>query len=173
MENLTLFDTRQGYTTEFFINVRELLRTCDNKSNLGWKGIDMVKHLSSNSSICELLCQLQFVPVLSHYLQGQLESDKAVLLLSLLETLTDGIIVDRSGYWLSNILKYLTSAILEKSDYTLPHLLAVLSNLCFENYVVVNELQRANRSEDLHQYLVQLQADKPLLQLYASQVIFQ
>jgi hypothetical protein len=32
-------------------------------------------------------------------------------------------------------------------------------------------LQRTNRSEDLHQYLVQLQADNLLLQLYASQVI--
>ena len=138
---------------------------------MGWKGIDLVKHLSSNSSICELLCQLQFVPVLSQYLQRQLESDKAVLLLSLLETLTDGIIVDRSGYWLSNTLKYLTNAILEKSDYTLPHLLAVLSNLCFENYVVVNELQRANHSEELLQYLVQLQANNPLIQLHASQVI--
>ena len=173
MENLSLFDTSQGNITEFFINVRELLRTCDNKSNLGWKGIYLVKHLSSKSSICELLCQLQFVPVLSQYLQVQLESEKAVLLLSVLEMLTDGIIIERSGYWLSNTLKYLANAILEKSDYTLPHLLAILSNLCFENYVVVNELQMANRSEELLQFLVQIQTNNDLVLIYSSQVNFQ
>lgn len=171
MENLSVFDTSQLDIIEFFINLRELLRTCDNKSFLGWKAVELVKHLSSDSSIFQLLCELEFVPILSQYLHGQLEADKAVLLLSAIETLSEGIIVERTGYWLGNILKYLTNSILEKCDYTLPHLLAVLSNLCFENYVVINELQRENRSELLLQYLIQLQANNPLVQLHASQVI--
>ncbi|KAI9563094.1 hypothetical protein GHT06_010551 [Daphnia sinensis] len=172
MENLSVFDTSQLDIIEFFINLRELLRTCDNKSCLGWKAVELVKHLSSDSSIFQLLCELEFVPILSQYLHGQLEADKAVLLLSAIETLSDGIIVERTGYWLGNILKYLTNSILEKCDYTLPHLLAVLSNLCFENYVVITELQRENRSELLLQYLIQLQANNPLVQLHASQVVF-
>ncbi|XP_057368032.1 LOW QUALITY PROTEIN: uncharacterized protein LOC130689033 [Daphnia carinata] len=172
MENLSVFDTSQLDIIEFFINLRELLRTCDNKSCLGWKAVELVKHLSSDSSIFQLLCELEFVPILSQYLHGQLEADKAVLLLSAIETLSEGIIVERTGYWLGNILKYLTNSILEKCDYTLPHLLAVLSNLCFENYVVITELQRENRSELLLQYLIQLQANNPLVQLHASQVVF-
>lgn len=87
-----------------------------------------------------------------------------------MEILTEGIIVERTGYWLSHLLKYLTNAVLEKSDYTTPHLLAVLSNFCFENYVAINELQRENRSEELLQYLVQLQTENPIVQLHAAQV---
>lgn len=170
MENLSVFDTSQPDIIEFFINVRELLKICDNKSTLGWKTIELVKHLSADPSISELVCELEFVPILSQYFHAQLDSDKAVLLLSVLETLTDGISVERTGYWLGNLLKYLTNAILEKSDYTLPHLLAVLSNFCFENYVAINELQRENRSEELLQYLVQLQTSNPVVQLHAAQV---
>ena len=170
MENLSVFDTNQPEILEFFINVRELLKTCDNKSCLGWKAVELVKHLSSDSRICELICELEFVPILSQYLHTQLENEKAILLLSVLEILTEGIIVERTGYWLGNLLKYLTNAILEKSDYTLPHLLAVLSNFCFENYVVINELQRESRSDELLQYLVQLQTDNNLVQLHAAQV---
>lgn len=170
MENLSVFDTSQPDIIEFFISVRELLKTCDHKSSLGWKAVELVRHLSSDPSICELICELEIVPILSQYLHPQLEADKSVLLLSVLEILTDGIAVERTGYWLGNLLKYLTNAILEKSDYTLPHLLAVLSNFCFENYVVINELQRENRSDELLQYLVQLQTSNPVVQLHAAQV---
>lgn len=170
MENLSVFDTSQPDIIEFFISVKELLKTCDHKSSLGWKAVELVKHLSSDPTICDLVCELEFVPILSQYLHGQLEADKAILVLSILEILTEGIALDRTGYWLGNLLKYLTNTILEKSDYTLPHLLAVLSNFCFENYVVINELQRESRSDELLQYLVQLQTDNPLLQLHAAQV---
>lgn len=170
MENLSVFDTSQPDIIEFFINVRELLKTCDNKSALGWKAVELIKHLSSDQAICDFVCELEFVPILSQYLHAQLESDKAVLLLSVLEVLTEGIIVNRTGYWLENLFKYLTSAILEKSDYTTPHLLAVLSNFCFENYVAISELQRESRSDELLQYLVRLQTDNPVVQLHASQV---
>ena len=152
--------------------MRELLKACDNKSALGWKAVELVKHLSSEPAICEFVCELEFVPILAEYLHSQLESDRAVLLLSVLEVLTEGIVVNRTGYWLGNLLKYLTNAILEKSDYTTPHLLAVLSNFCFENYVAINELQRESRSEEMLQYLVQLQTDNHVIQLHASQVIY-
>jgi len=140
MENFSVFDTSQPEIVEFFINVRELLINCDHRSSLGWKTIELVKHLCSDSNIRDFIRKLEFVPILASYLHPQLESEKAVLILSNLELLTEGIIIERSGFWLSSLLKYLTDSLLEKSDNVLPHLLAVLSNFCLENYVVINEL---------------------------------
>lgn len=170
MENLSIFDTRQPEIIEFFINIRELLRICDTRSSLGWKTVELVKHLISDRKLCDFARELEFVPILSSYLHEQLETDKAVLILSVLELLTEGITIQRSGLWLSNLLRYLTNTILEKCDQTLPHLLAVLSNFCLENYVVIFELQRDSQSDEVLQYLVQLQATDPLVVLHASQV---
>ena len=170
MENFSVFDTSQPEIIEFFINVRELLKNCDHRSSLGWRTIELIRHLGSDPTICEFIQKLEFVPILVSYLHPQLESEKAVLILSVLELLTDGIIVERSGFWLSSLLKYLTDTLLEKSDTVLPHLLAVLSNFCLENYVVINELQRESTCDEVLQYLMQLQATDPLVQLHAAQV---
>ena len=114
---------------------------------------------------------MEFISILSEYLHSQLETEKAVVLLSVMELLTEGIIVERTGLWLGNLLNYLTSSILEKSETTLPHLLAVLSNFCLENYVVINELQKEKSSTESMQFLMQLQANDCMVQLHAAQVI--
>ena len=170
MENFSVFDTSQPEIVEFFINVRELLKNCDHRSSLGWKAIELIKHLCSDPTICDFIQKLEFVPILASYLHSQLESEKAILILSVLELLTEGVIVERSGFWLSGLLKYLTDSLLEKSDSVLSHLLAVLSNFCLENYVVINELQRESTCDEVLQYLMQFQAADPLVQLHAAQV---
>lgn len=170
MENLSIFETSHSDIIEFFINVRELLKSCDNKSAIGWKTVELLNHLCSDQRICEFLSGMEFVPILSEYLHSRLETEKAILLLSVMELLTEGIIVDRAGLWLGNLLKYLTSSILDKSETTLPHLLAVLSNFCLENYVVINELQKEKNSNQMMQFLMQLQANDCMVQLHASQV---
>lgn len=172
MDNLNVFDLTQPDVIEFFVNVRELLKACDHKSMLGWKTVELVKHLSTDQNICEFLGELEFVPILTQYLHSSVDAEKVVTLLTVLESLTEGVIIERSGQWLGSLLKYLTNSILEKSDHTLPHLLAVLSNFCLENYVVISELQRETRSDELLQFLVQLQASNPLVQLHAAQVCY-
>ena len=172
MENLSpIFDTAQSDTIEVFINVRELLKTCDSKSAIGWKTIELLNHLCTEQKIREFLSGMEFVPILSEYLHSQLETEKAIMLLSVMEQLTEGIILERTGLWLGNLLNYLTSSILEKSETKLPHLLAVLSNFCLENYVVINELQKEKSSNELMQFLMQLQANECMTQLHASQVV--
>ena len=170
MDNLAIFDTSQPDIIEFFINVRELLKSGNSKSTIGWKTIEMLNHLCSDQRICEFLSGMEFVPILSEYLHSRLENEKAILVLSVMELLTEGIIVDRTGLWLGNLLKYLTCSILDKKETTLPHLLAVLSNFCLENYVVINELQKENKCSDMMQFLMQLQATDYLIQIHASQV---
>ena len=173
MENLSIFDTQQPEIIEFFINLTELLKLCDSKSNVGWKAVETTGHLAQDKEIRTFLQELEVVPVLSAYFNGQTDQDKTTLILSVLETLTEGLTVQRSGLWLSRLLKNLTDCILEKpGDEILGSLLAVASNLSLENYVVINQLQRENRCDELLHYLMQLQLEDPLIQLHAAQVVF-
>ncbi len=148
MENVSIFDTNQPNVVDFFVNIRELLKACQqgqhqSASTLGWKAVEVIKHLQQEPQILNLIRQLEFVPILSLYLTGQQDAEKTILLLSvlgkcfncqlnfylfncfilILEPLTDGIIVERASLWLTGLLKGLTQGVLEKSDYTLPYVI--------------------------------------------------
>ena len=193
-----LLDVNQLDVAEFYINLRELLRSCESgqtSSGLGWKVVELIKHLESRPEILAFLRvdELGLVPIVAQYLVAGGAADKMALGLSVLEPLTQGIKVPRSGLWLSGLLKvttfyiistfsssqflkqclnaqqYLVQSVLEKSDHAL-HPLAILSNLCLENDVVVMELNRQSRSDELLHYLMQLQATDELVQLHAAQV---
>lgn len=114
MEKLDcLIDLNEPNVVEFYISLRELLRACESiqpSSGLGWKAVELIKHLESRPEILDFLRLDEFglVPVLAQYLIAggvQPAADKSALALSVLEPLTQGIQVQRTGLWLSGFLK--------------------------------------------------------------------
>lgn len=89
MENVSIFDINQPNVVDFFVNIRELLKAChqgqnQSASTLGWKAVEVIKHLQQEPQILNLIRQLEFVPILSLYLTGQQDAEKTILLLSVL-----------------------------------------------------------------------------------------
>ena len=161
---------------EFFINVRELLKISSNKSDLGWKTIELLKLVSLDPLLCKFLQDLEIVPVLACYLNGPNaasppSNDKSASILTVLKCLTRGLAVQRSGLWLQNLLKNLTDRILDRADENLQDLLAIACNLALDSEVVVSELQRNRRCEELLKHLSNFDGVGTVIQLDAAQVI--
>lgn len=155
--NPNVFENSGEEVCTFFAHSRELLKICEVKSMTGWKLVELMTHLSAvGREPLNHLKRLNLLPILAPYATGPIpDPEKSAAILSLIERLSDGYVVDDSGSWLRGLVADLSNRILEKNSETLAQSVAILSNLCLDS-IGADTLRRDKRYDELLTYLFHL-----------------
>lgn len=175
VKNLQIFEPTCMETLEFYITLEALLTDSNEKSQLSWKIIALLSHISQSSSIRKALREeIQLVPVLSDYfMSNKLSADKTLKLIQLIQEISYNIKIERIESWVTDLIPYLVSIFLEASasDELIVPVLSTFANLCRANPPVFNYLRDVGSNRKLMEKCINLQTAGSHLQLLSSEVL--
>ncbi|CAL4168124.1 unnamed protein product [Meganyctiphanes norvegica] len=175
VKNLQIFEPTCMETLEFYITLEQLLTDSNEKSQLSWKIITLLSHISQSSSIrASLRDDIQLVPVLTGYLlNNKLSADKTLKLLQLIQEISYNIKIVRIESWVTDLIPHLVSTFLgtSASDELIVPLLSTLANICRANPPVFNYLRDVGSKKKLMERCINLLSAGSHIQLLSSEIL--
>ncbi|KAK5641431.1 hypothetical protein RI129_009978 [Pyrocoelia pectoralis] len=139
----TIFDPHINLVIEFFVCLHELLSNLESGSLSTWSCVDVLSLVCKNSAARTVLIETyQFIPLLSRLLNNDLQKQKKLKILALMQELSCGIKISWQIPYLPHIMSTLTEWIENGEEDILTLSLGVLVNLCYKNVPAVYTLSR-------------------------------
>lgn len=137
----TIFDPHTPYAIEFFINLYELMKKSNPRSQFAWCGVEVLNNICHNAAArVALVNTYEFLPSLARMLSDNLILDKKIKLLRVIQSLTWGIKISWQIPQLQHLINTL-SLWIESPNETITALsLGILANLCYKNLPAIYTL---------------------------------